>query len=513
MKILTAAEMREVDRLTIERGIPGLILMENAGSRVVDFLAKTFVPLEQQRVVVVCGKGNNGGDGFVVARQLFTRKLCKEVTVLELFDPATLDGDAAANRRMLDACGCPVHRKLPNELDPPTVVVDAILGTGLSGPVKKGPALDGIRLINERFPLARKVAIDIPSGLPSDETNPTGEFVKVDYTVTFTAAKRSQCLSPTYQSVGQLTVVAIGSPPEFCETNPAFKLNLTTPDDIRHLFAKRALDSNKGMYGHVLVVGGSFGKSGAPAMAGLGSYRSGAGLVTVALPKSALSTVAAVRPELMTEPLEETESGRVRFAETPKLLELAKKMTVLAIGPGLGTEDETVRLVRAMYEQAEIPAVVDADALNALAGSLPHTSKIRILTPHPGEMSRLAGKSVKEVQADRLGSAQKLAADSGATVVLKGDRTIIAFTDGETWVNPTGSPAMATGGTGDVLTGMIAGLVAQHPKDWKRAVIAAVWLHGRSGELAGKHWGEEAMLATDLLDFLPEAMNEVRPAV
>lgn len=507
MKILTAAEMREVDRLTIERGIPGLILMENAGSRVVDFLAKTFAPLEQQRVVVVCGKGNNGGDGFVVARQLFTRKLCGQLTVLELFDPATLSGDAAANRRMLEACGCPVHQKLPNELSPPTVVVDAILGTGLSGPVKEGPALDGIRLIDRGFPLAQKVAVDIPSGSPSDE------FVRVDHTVTFTAAKRSQCLPPSYQHVGQLTVVPIGSPAEFCETNPAFKLNLTDPDDIRHLFAKRALDSNKGMYGHVLVVGGSFGKSGAPAMAGLGSYRGGAGLVTIALPKSALSTVAVVRPELMTEPLEETASGRVRFAETPKLLELARKMTVLAIGPGLGTEDETVRLVKAMYEQAGVPAVVDADALNALAGNLPHTEKIRILTPHPGEMSRLTGKSVKEVQADRLGSAQKLAAESGATVVLKGDRTIIAFADGETFVNPTGSPAMATGGTGDVLTGMIAGLVAQHPKDWKRAVIAAVWLHGRSGELAGRHWGEEAMLATDMLDFLPEAMNEVRPAV
>ncbi len=513
MKILTAAEMREVDRRTIERGIPGLILMENAGNRVVDFLTGAFAPLPEHRVLVVCGKGNNGGDGFVVARQLFTRQLCRELTVVELFDPSALSGDAAANRRMLEACGCPVRRELPHELAPPTIVIDAILGTGLSGPVKEGAALHGIRLINRSFPLARKVAIDIPSGLPSDETKPTGEFVKVDCTVTFTAAKRSQCLSPIYQSVGELTIVPIGTPPEFCETNPAFRLDLTTPGEIRALFAPRPVDSNKGMYGHVLVVGGSFGKSGAPAMAGFGAYRSGAGLVTIALPKSALTTVAAVRPELMTEPLDETASGRIRFAEAAKLLELAKKMTVLAIGPGLGTEDETVRLVKTIYEQAEIPAVVDADALNALAGSLPRTDQIRILTPHPGEMSRLTGKSVKEVQADRLGSAQRLAAESGATVVLKGDRTIIAFPDGESWVNPTGSPAMATGGTGDVLTGMIAGLVAQHPKDWKRAAIAAVWLHGRAGELAGKHWGEEAMLATDLLEFLPEAMDEVRPAV
>ncbi len=512
MKILTAAEMREVDRLTIERGIPGLILMENAGSRVADFLRETFAPLEDHRVLVVCGKGNNGGDGFVIARQLFTRKLCRELTVVELFDPAELKGDALANRRMLDACGCPVTRGLPNEPNCATVVVDAILGTGLSGPAK-APALDAIRVVNERFPLAKKVAVDIPSGLPSDETKPTGEFVRADYTVTFTAAKRSQVLSPIYENVGILNVVQIGTPPEYCGTNPSFRLNLTEPDDIRHLFSPRVRNSNKGLYGHVLVVGGSFGKSGAPAMTGLGSYRSGAGLVTVALPKSALTTVAAVRPELMTEPLEETESGRVRFAESGRLLKMLETMTVLALGPGLGTEDETVRLVKRLYAEADAPAVIDADALNALAGDLPRTEKVRILTPHPGEMSRLVGKATKEVQADRPGVAQKLASESGATVVLKGDRTVIAFPDGETWLDPTGSPAMATGGTGDILTGMIAGLIAQHPDDWKRAVVAAVWLHGRSGKLAGDHWGEQSMMASDLLAFLPAAMNEVRPAV
>jgi NAD(P)H-hydrate epimerase len=238
-------------------------------------------------------------------------------------------------------------------------------------------------------------------------------------------------------------------------------------------------------------------------MAGLGAYRSGAGLVTAAVPRTALPSVAAVGPELMTVPL----------ADPDEVLELLQKMTVLAIGPGLGTGREAVRLVKQIYAEAQVPAVVDADALNALAGALPHTDKIRVLTPHPGEMARLIGKSVKDVQADRLGVAQKLAEESGAVIVLKGDRTIIAFPDGEAWVNPTGSPAMATGGTGDILTGMIAGLFGQHTKDWKRAVVAAVWLHGRCGELAGEEWGEEAALATDLLDFLPRAMNELRPAV
>lgn len=509
MKILSAAQMREIDRLTVERGIPGLVLMENAGNRVVDFLRETLAPLDRHRVVVVCGKGNNGGDGFVVARQLFTRKLCAALTVVELFDSASLSGDAAANRKMLDVCGCPVVREFPTDA---TIVVDAILGTGLSGPAK-GPSLDAIRALHSRFPLAKRVSIDIPSGLPTDGAHATGEFVRADYTVTFTAPKPSQCLSPVYENVGALTVVPIGSPPELYEANRDCNLNLTTPDDLRSLFAPRPVNSNKGMYGHVLVAGGSFGKSGAPAMAGLGAYRSGAGLVTVAVPKSALAMVAALRPELMTEPLEETASGRLSLAGAEPIFALLKKMTVLALGPGVGTEEETVHLVRRIYEEAELPAVVDADALNALAGDLPRTDRTRILTPHPGEMGRLTGKSAKDVQADRLGIARQFAHDCGATVVLKGDRTIIAFPDGESWVNPTGSPALASGGTGDVLTGMIAGLVAQHPGEWKRAVLAAVWLHGRCGFFAGEHWGVEAALATDILEFLPQAMNELRPTL
>ncbi len=499
MKVLTAAEMREVDRLTIQRGIPGLILMENAGSRVVDFLMENFAPLSAQHVLVVCGKGNNGGDGFVVARQLFTRQLCRTLTVVELFDPETLTGDAGANRRMVDACGCPIARIIASPRT--TLVVDAILGTGLQGNAE-GPALEAIRFVNNSFPLAKVVAVDIPSGLPSDEQKPEGEFIRADYTVTFTAAKRTHALTPEY--VGQMRVYPIGTPADLVKTNP---LNLTTEADLSHLFAQRPQNSNKGMYGHVLVIGGSYGKSGAPAMASLGAYRSGAGLVTVAVPPAALPAVASYRPELMTEPLD---------VNAPISL-ITKKMTVLAVGPGLGTESETVRFVKDLYTEQNTPVIFDADALNGVAGDMAHCGdKIRILTPHPGEMSRLTGKSTKEVQADRLNIAQSFAQQTGAVVVLKGDRTVIAFPEkqgeqAETWINPTGSPSMATGGTGDILTGMIAGLVAQHPKDWKRAVVAAVWLHGRCGELAAKRLGEECTLATDLLDSLPEAMNELRP--
>jgi hydroxyethylthiazole kinase-like uncharacterized protein yjeF len=494
MKILTASQMREVDSLTIASGIPGLVLMENAGCRVVDVLLETFAPLAQQRVVVICGKGNNGGDGFVIARQLFARALCRQLTVLELFDPESLTGDAKANRQMLDACGCPVVRELPADANLATLVIDAVLGTGLTGPAN-GRALEGVRLINTTFPLAKKVAVDIPSGLPSDTPDAPGEFVKADITVTFTAAKLSQSLSPSYEWMGKLIVVPIGSPDSLFK---ACTLNQTTPGDLRALFTKRVRDSNKGMYGHVLVAGGSIGKNGAPVMSALAAYRSGAGLVTVSSPAGPSN-----HPELMTEPL----------TDANQLFNLLKTMTVLALGPGLGTAPETVQLVKTVYEQADLPAVVDADALNALAGQLPRTDKIRILTPHPGEMGRLLNKSTKQVQADRVALAQNFAAETGAAIVLKGDRTIIAFPDKETWVNPTGSPALAKGGTGDILTGVIAGVVAQHAHDWKRAVVAAVWLHGRAGELAGAHWGEESTLATDLLNYLPEAIHELRPAI
>jgi NAD(P)H-hydrate epimerase len=355
--------------------------------------------------------------------------------------------------------------------------------------------LEGIRLINDSFPLAKKVAVDIPSGLPSDVPATPGEFVKADLTVTFTAAKLSQSLSPSYEWMSRLVVVPISSPEALLNS---CAINQTIPDDLRHLFAKRVRNSNKGMYGHVLVVGGSVGKNGAPVMSGLAAYRSGAGLVTVCSPAGPSN-----HPELMTEPLE----------NAPQLLHLLKKMTVLALGPGLGTAPKTVSVVQAIYEQAELPVVVDADALNALAGSLPKTNHVRILTPHPGEMGRLVGKSAKEVQSDRLALAQCFASEMNVALVLKGDRTIIAFPDGEIWINPTGSPALAKGGTGDILTGIVSGLVAQHPKDWKRAVVAAVWLHGRAGELAGAYWGEESTLATDLLNYLPEAMNELRPAL
>ncbi|MGA7409242.1 MAG: NAD(P)H-hydrate dehydratase [Bryobacteraceae bacterium] len=517
MKVLSATEMREVDRLTIDRGIPGLILMENAGSRVVDVLRAQF-SLEKQRVVVVCGKGNNGGDGFVVARQLFARHLCSDVLAVHLFEPAELTGDALTNWHALIASGCPVQLGFPAAAFTATLVIDAVLGTGLKGPAT-GPALDAIRVINTSFPFARKVAVDIPSGLPSDETIQMGEFVKVDHTVTFTAPKLSQCLSPSYEWMGTLHVVPIGSPDALCESNPELTTRLTTPADIAHLFSPRPKDSNKGRYGHVLVIAGSSTKPGAAAMAGISAYRAGAGLVTVASAAGAISAINSFAPELMTEPLAETKSGHISLESLDRIHELLEKKTVVALGPGLGTESETAQLVHELYTETAIPMVVDADALNALAGETPPAEHFRVLTPHPGEMSRLAAMSVEQVQQKRMRVANAFSMVSKAAVVLKGDRTLLAFPASaraalaRIWINPTGSPSMATGGTGDILTGLIAGLLAQHPEEQELATVAAVWLHGRCGELGARDLGEQAMLATDLLHFLPEAMREIRSAL
>ncbi len=516
--MLTAAEMREVDRLTIEAGIPGLILMENAGSRLVDVLIAQFAPLREQRVAIVCGKGNNGGDGFVVARQLFTRRLSKDVVVVHLFEPADLTGDALVNWQALIACGCPVQRGFSERVFTATLVIDAVLGTGLKGPVT-GPSLDAIRAINTHFPFARKVAVDIPSGLSSDEVSQLGDFVKADATVTFTAPKLSQCLSPSYEWMGALHVVPIGSPGNLCESNPALTTRLTTPVDIAQLFAPRAKNSNKGMYGHVLVIGGSGTKPGAAAMAAISAYRAGAGLVTVASAAGAISAINAYAPELMTEPLPETKSGHISLESLEQVQKLIEKKTIVALGPGLGTDPETVQLVHKLYAETALPMVVDADALNALAGKIPIAEHPRFLTPHPGEMSRLAGTTVEQVQQKRMGVATAFSKANHVGVVLKGDRTLIAFPSSvesaheQLWINPTGSPSMATGGTGDILTGMIAGLLAQHPKEQNLATVAAVWLHGRCGELGARDMGEQAMLATDLLHFLPEAMRELRSAL
>jgi len=438
--------MREADRVTIASGTPGEVLMENAGRRVVEVIEREFAPLARQRVAVFCGKGNNGGDGLVVARLLRDRVAALQVISLDRPDPLQFD---------------------------PTLSVDAVLGTGLKGPAA-GAALELIRTVNATRPPAKVVAVDIPSGLGGG-----GEFVRADLTVTFAAPKVEHFLAEgSAEAVGRLIVADIGIPAEVLQCD----LEVSAPRDFAPLFAPRPPDSHKGNFGHVLVIGGAPGKTGAAAMAGLSALRSGAGLVTVACSDS-----SRLVPELMTESLD-------HFS--------LERKTLIAVGPGLGPSRP---LMDRLMKEVRVPMVIDADALNSIAGTDFRGRGVEtILTPHPGEMARLKGSPVT----DRLSDARNFAREKNVCLVLKGHRTLIALPDGRVWINPSGSPAMAKGGSGDILTGMIAGVVAQHPHDVERSVRAAVWLHGRSGELAAEELTEFCVLATDLLHCLPRAIRE-----
>jgi len=472
--------MGEVDRATIEAGIPGLILMENAAARVVEYIAGHFSPVSEQRVVVVCGKGNNGGDGLAIARQLHIRFNPRRLWVVLIAEPEELSGDAAAN-----------------------------LGTGLKGPAK-GLALDAILEINTSFPFAKVVAVDIPSGFSGDSGTPPGEYARADATITFTAPKVCHAMPPACNLMGDLEIAPIGSPPSMYENDERIQLELVTPQSIAACFAPRPRDSNKGKFGHVLVVAGSRAKPGAAAMAGLAALRAGAGLVTVACPESALASIASHTAELMTEPLPETASGEIARAAFDRVSELAAKRTLIAVGPGIGTDNETRDVVLRLFADVSVPMVIDADALNCLADSAwEGTRALRVLTPHPGEMSRLTGRTITEIQADRISSARSFAAGRKVVVVLKGERSLIGFPDGRVWINPTGSPSMAKGGTGDILTGMVSGLIGQFPNDSDRAVAAAVYLHSLAGEIAARHQTEQTVLATDLLRYLPEGIRGI----
>jgi hydroxyethylthiazole kinase-like uncharacterized protein yjeF len=468
MKVLTAAEMREVDRRTEELGISGSVLMENAAQCVVDFLADRFSPLSEQRIVVFCGKGNNGGDGLAIARQLRTGFAPAALHVI------TTEGGESITPEMQDA----------------TLVIDAVLGTRIKD-AARGKSLEFIEAINSGFPLANVIAVDLPSGMNSDSGFSAGEVARADFCVTFTAPKVCHAMPPNCDAVGELIVADIGSPANLYEN---VKLHMMEPGDFADLLQPRKPESNKGNYGHVLVVGGAHGKTGASEMAGLAAMRIGAGLVTVASSAQTMHTL-----ELMTDALPQSYDALVKTAE---------RKTVLAIGPGLGSEPQMIDLVRRAASELPLPLVIDADGLNAIAGHEWRAGKNpRILTPHPGEMSRLCGASIKEVQSDRLGTAQRFAAAHNAMLVLKGHRTVIASPDGRAWINPVDTPALAKGGTGDILTGLIAGMLAQFLDDPLASVLAAVYLHGFSGRLVAEAMTDRCLLATDLLTFLPEAIR------
>ena len=510
MKIVTAAEMRSIDRASSEHfGVPSLTLMENAGTAVAEHVLSHYGAA--QNIVVFCGKGNNGGDGFVAARHLHQEG--KTVQVILLADRVDLRGDAAGMFEKLPISPIVVHSS--EDLNgeqvrlalPADLYIDAILGTGFKPPVS-GVYAEAVALLNAgKLPV---VAVDIPSGADADAMRPQqGIIARADSIVTFTAPRPAHVFSSL--TAGPVCVAEIGSPPEAIISS--LQLNVITARDFGPLIGPRPADSNKGSYGHVLVVGGSRGKAGSVAMAGMTALRSGAGLATVATAESVLPTVAGFHPELMTEPLAETGEGTIAASAGERIDALVKGKSVLAIGPGISRFPETSDLVRTLVSKSDVPIVLDADGLNAFAGrtnELNGKGRLLVITPHPGEMARLVGSSIADVQKDRLGVARKFAREHELTVVLKGHRTLVVQPNGEVWVNTTGNPGMSTGGTGDILTGMIAGVIAQHPKDALQAVCAAVHLHGLAGDVVRESVGEHSMVATDLLRGLPEAFRRAQ---
>ncbi len=519
MKILTASEMQRVDRLTTERyGVPSLTLMENAGNGVVSFLRERLGPLDRQRILVLCGRGNNGGDGMVAARLL--HELGFHPRVVLLADPSGLRGDAAVNYGRLAALSPPDvitdaegWERMKPVLREATLVIDAVLGTGLSKPLH-GFLLEVVRDVNS-LTTVRRVAVDLPSGLAADSGDLIGEAVHADASVTFTAPKHAHVFPPACELCGELCVHPIGTPGELLDDDASLFLRLISGSELSWLVAPRRMDSHKGTYGHVLILAGSLGKTGAAALAAGAAYRSGAGLVTVATPKSALPVIASLGMEWMTAPLPETSHGTVSLQALSDvhLGELMQGKSVLAVGPGVGTVPETAELVRRVVSQSSLPVVLDADGLNAFAGHMDEMKaegRLRVLTPHPGEMARLCGSTVADILKRRVEAARDFARRYQVHLVLKGARTLVASPDGEVAVNPTGNPGMATGGTGDCLTGIIAGLLAQFPRRPPAGVVsAAVYLHGLAGDFAARKMGQASMMAGDLLRALPEALQSL----
>jgi ADP-dependent NAD(P)H-hydrate dehydratase / NAD(P)H-hydrate epimerase len=520
MKVLSAAEMQACDRVTTERhGVSSIELMR-AASAAVDAFAREQFP-HARRVTVLCGKGNNGGDGMMAARLLAKAGL--EVTTLLLGSQYELKGDAATAWRELSAAPNRYISEVNTAADLRThqaaletdLIIDAVLGTGFKPPMR-GLAEAALEWAGaSRAPF---LSVDLPSGWEADSTSSRVQekTFPSDAVITFTAPKLAHVFGELTRRWNQPVVVApIGSPDEAVLSEQRIEWAGSAHSLLEQ---PRAADANKGKYGHVLIIGGATGKSGAPAMASMAAMRVGAGLVTAAVPSVVAGQVSAFAPELMTHPMMASPSGELASSgiTAQQFQKLIDKITVLAVGPGLGQGPGVEILLEAVLSDTKLPLVIDADGLNTLAANPPLMEKLAesgksgrmiVLTPHPGEMARLAQKSTAEIQANRLEVARIFARNSGVTLVLKGSRTLIAHPDGRIAVNTSGNPGMAKGGSGDVLTGVIAGLLAQFPEDAARAVEAAVYLHGLAGDLAVQDREEHTLLATDSFRYFPQAFR------
>lgn len=519
--------MREVDRLTTERyGVPGIVLMENAATSTVEAAEKKHGDLAGKRALVICGRGNNGGDGAAIARLLHNKGASVDILLLGRVEDTR--GDARTNfEAALDIAaktgpnfrfveiGTAEEFWAESTAYPHALFFDAIFGTGLTRPAS-GLFDEAIHLLNDHTNGLPVISVDIPSGIASDTQHLIGPAVKADLTVTFTTPKIANIFPPAADLCGDLVIAPIGSPGELVDQCGA-RLNLVERAQIERWLSasRRSRHANKGDVGKVLIVAGSRGKTGAACLAGEAALRAGCGLVTIATAASSQPIVASrVITECMTEALPETREGFLAREAADRVLSLAANRDVVAIGPGLGSTDKSTRaLMRLLTVKRQRPMVIDADGLNSLSpwarNLLGSDGLPLILTPHPGEMARLVSKPIAEILNNPIDVARSFAMDRSVILVLKGSPSIIAAPDGQVHVNPTGNAGMATGGTGDVLTGMIASFIAQKPDDPLSATIAAVYLHGLAGDMAASKNGTRAMIASDITSYLGEAFIAV----
>jgi NAD(P)H-hydrate epimerase len=498
--------MRELDRHTIETlGVPGVVLMENAGRAATGVVLAELPPGGE--VLVVCGGGNNGGDGFVVARLL--AGLGVPVRAALLGDPGRLRGDAAANHARARAFGIPVEG--PRWRAPQRgVIVDAIFGTGLARRVETEPAASIRRMLKQRGPELRVVSLDVPSGICSDTGQELGVAVQADVTVTFGLPKLGLALEPGRARAGRIVVARIG----IADAAPKAEIeaSLWTPAGAGARLPERPPGGHKGTFGHALLVAGSEGKTGAAALAAEGAARAGAGLVTLACPAGLNDVLEVKCTEAMTVPVPDTAQRELASGAEEALVALARERTAVGLGPGIGRSEETAKLVCALAARIERPLVLDADALHAFAAD-PRALRSRpaptVLTPHPGEAAALLGVAPPEINRDRPAAARRLAAETGCQVILKGAATLVASPEGALIVNPTGGPALASGGTGDVLTGVVTGFLAQGLPVATAAGLA-VWLHGFAADRLAETGGPSGLLAGDLARELPQAAQALR---
>jgi len=510
MKLITAQTMQEIDRRTItEFGVPGLTLMERAGANCAEIIVKRFASATSSMALIVAGKGNNGGDGFVIARLLADSGWQVELALYA--DPAGLAGDARTNyERLPEGVATTVHPDtavLADLCSKATVIVDALFGTGLNSPLAPSYAAAVNAVNSSGRPI---VAVDIPSGIDASTGRTCGTAVKAALTVTFAAAKLGHFLYPGTSHCGELLVTDIGIPQELLAAAPGVTLI-----DAAHsaaLLRPRNRTDHKGNCGHALIVAGSVGKSGAAAMAANSAVRSGAGLVTLAAPDAINQILEIKTTEAMTLPVTSTPHGTFAPGAIDEILACSAGKSVVALGPGVGSKQAVTEVIRVLAKSVELPLVIDADGLNALSGRIDILSKRKapyiIMTPHPGEMARLTGRSVADIESDRLASARNFAQQHNVYLLLKGARTVIAAPDGELAMNASGNPGMATGGCGDVLTGVITALVAQGYEPFAACCLGA-FIHGLAGDMVAAEKGEIGMNATDIQEMLPLAIRSL----